>query len=141
MQLQLLLFCVKKNIPAYVSKHNSSCETQVILSMIPNVQKWHYLAIKIKLPALLRGVTSKHYSYIYCLNCLNSFRAKNKLKSHKVYVKIKIFVIWLCCPKRLKCQNLINIKYLIKHHFYLRRSCKSKRTYSIRFFNVYNMII
>ena len=51
--------------------------------MIPNVQKWHYLAIKIKLSALLRGMTSKHYSDIYCLNCLHSFRTKNKFKSHK----------------------------------------------------------
>ena len=32
---------------AYVSKHNSNREKQVILLMIPNVEKqWHYLAVK-----------------------------------------------------------------------------------------------
>ena len=39
-----------------------------------------------KLPALLRGITSKHDDEFYCLNCLHSFRTENKLKSHeKVY--------------------------------------------------------
>ena len=33
--------------PAYVSKQNSNCETQVILLMIANREKlWHYLAVK-----------------------------------------------------------------------------------------------
>ena len=58
----------KKNIyPAYVSKHNSNREKQVILLIIPNGEgreaksegRWHYLAVK-KLSALLRGITSKH---------------------------------------------------------------------------------
>ena len=37
----------------------------------------HYLAVK-KLSALLRGITSKHRGNFYCLNCLHSFRTKNK---------------------------------------------------------------
>ena len=42
----------RKNIyPTYVSKHNSNREKQVILLMILNVKKWHYLAI-IKLSVL-----------------------------------------------------------------------------------------
>ena len=47
--------------------------------MIPNEEKesWHYLAAK-KLSALLKGITSKHDSDFYCLNCLHSFRAENK---------------------------------------------------------------
>ena len=45
---------------AYVSKHNSNCEKEVIILMIPNREGWHYLAVK-KLSALLRGVTSKHH--------------------------------------------------------------------------------
>ena len=35
------------------------------------------------LSALLRGITSKHCSDFYCLNCLHSFRTKNKLELHK----------------------------------------------------------
>ena len=38
---------------------------------------WHYLAVKI-LSALLRAVTSKNNGDFYCLNCLHSFRTKNK---------------------------------------------------------------
>ena len=55
---------------------------QVILLTIPNREKWHYLAVK-KLSALLREITSKHHRYFYCLNCLHSFVAENKHKSHK----------------------------------------------------------
>ena len=40
---------------------------------------------------LLRGIASKHHSDFYCLNCLNSFRTKNKLKSHKNVCKNKDF--------------------------------------------------
>ena len=29
----------------------------------------------------LRGITSKHHSDFYCLNCLYSFRTKNRIKS------------------------------------------------------------
>ena len=52
----------------------------------------HYLSVK-KLSALLRGITSKNNGDFYCLNCLHSFRTKNKLESHeKVFMK-KIFVM------------------------------------------------
>ena len=51
-----VLYAKKKNCPAYVSKHNSNLEKQIILLMIPNREGWHYLAVK-KLPALLRGIT------------------------------------------------------------------------------------
>ena len=38
------------------------------------------------LAALLRRITPKHNGDYYCLNCLHSFRTKNKLESHiKVY--------------------------------------------------------
>ena len=36
----------------------------------------------------------KHNGSFYCLNCLHSFRAKNKLQSHEKYEKIKIFVVF-----------------------------------------------
>ena len=52
--------------------------------MIPNKEKegWHCLAVK-NLPALLRGITSRHHGGFYYLNCLHFFRTENKLKSHK----------------------------------------------------------
>ena len=40
---------------------------------------------------LLRGIASKHHSDFYCLNCLNSFRTKHKLKSHENVYKNKDF--------------------------------------------------
>ena len=44
----------KEIVPVYVLKHNSTCEKQIILLMIPNEDKegWDYLAVK-KLSALL----------------------------------------------------------------------------------------
>ena len=72
----------EKIYPAFVSKNNSNREKQVILLMIPNREKWHYLPVK-KLSALLRRITSKHYGDFYCMNCLHSFRTKNRLESHK----------------------------------------------------------
>ena len=84
------MFCAKKRNPAYVSKYKSNREKQVILLMIPNEEKWHYLAAK-KLSALLRGITSNHYCDFYCLNCLYSFRTKNKLESHKRVLENKDF--------------------------------------------------
>ena len=41
---------------AYRSKYNSTCESQVILLMITDGEKWHYLAVK-SLSALFRGIT------------------------------------------------------------------------------------
>ena len=36
-----------------------------------------------KLPALLKGIISKHYGDFYCLNCLHSFATRNKRESYK----------------------------------------------------------
>ena len=72
----------EKIYPAYVLKHNSNHEKQVILLMIPNGKGWHYIPVK-QLPALLKGMVSKRHSGIYCLNCLHSLKTENKLKSHK----------------------------------------------------------
>ena len=58
--------------------------------MIPNGKKWNYLA-STKLSALLRGITSKNNGDLYCLNCLYSFRTKNKLESHKKVYENKDF--------------------------------------------------
>ena len=61
--------------PAYVLKHDSNLQNQVIILMIPNSGKWHYLAVK-KLSTLLHEITSKHDGDFCCLNCLHSFRSK-----------------------------------------------------------------
>ena len=61
--------------------------------MIPNGKGWHYLATK-KLFTLLRGITSRNNGDFHCLTCLHLFKTKNKLESHKKYVKIRIFVMF-----------------------------------------------
>ena len=92
----------KKIYPASASKHNSDCEKQAILLMIPNREKheqsktlatraksekrWHYLSVK-KWSALLRGITFKHYDDFCCINYSHSFKTKNKLEHIKNYVK------------------------------------------------------
>ena len=58
--------------PAYISKHYSNYEKQVIILMTPNGEGWYYLAVK-KLSALLTGMTSKTHDDFYYLNCLHSF--------------------------------------------------------------------
>ena len=48
---------MKKIRPAYTSKYNFNRKNQVILLMITDNKKWHYLAVK-KLPAFLRRKAS-----------------------------------------------------------------------------------
>ena len=79
----LFVPCNTKKIRlACKSKHNFKCENQVILLMITDCKKWHYLAAK-SLSALLRGITSNHNGDFYCLNCFHSYNTKNKLKKHE----------------------------------------------------------
>ena len=67
---------------AYKSKQNLKRENHVILLMITDGEKWHYLAVK-KLSTLLKGITAKHKGDFYCLNCFNSYSTKEKLKTHR----------------------------------------------------------
>ena len=57
---------------AYKSKFNLTRPNEVILLMITDGKKWHYLAVT-KLSALLKGTTSKHKGDFYCLNCFHCF--------------------------------------------------------------------
>ena len=66
---------------AYKSKYNLAHENQVILLMITDDKKWHYLTVR-SLSALLKGITSKHDSDSYCLNCFRSYRTKEALEKH-----------------------------------------------------------
>ena len=61
---------------------SNSCENQVILLMITDGEKWHYLAVK-RLSALFRGITGNNNGDFYCLNCFQSYTTENKLKKHK----------------------------------------------------------
>ena len=80
---------------AYKSKYNRKRENQVVLLMITNGEKWHYIALKSvrtddgfnrpirSFSRLFRGITANHHGFFYCLNCLHSFRTDNALKRHE----------------------------------------------------------
>ena len=72
----------KKIQLAYRSKYNFTYNKQIILLMITDGEKWHYLVVN-NLSRLLRGITSNHHDGFYCLNCFHSYRTKNKLEAHK----------------------------------------------------------
>ena len=65
---------------------------QVILLIITDAKKWHYLDVK-KLFPLFWKLKSRHDGNFYCLNCLHSFIQKIKSKSTKMYVKIMMIAI------------------------------------------------
>ena len=67
---------------AYRSEYNHKRKKQVILLMIADGKKWHYLAV-IDLPPLFKEKLSNHHEYFYCLNCFNSYTTKHKLKEHE----------------------------------------------------------
>ena len=50
--------------------------------MITDGEKWPYLPVNI-VPALLRGITSKHNGDFYCLSCFHSYSTKCKLEKHE----------------------------------------------------------
>ena len=69
------MFCMlkkKKIYPAHVSKHNSYCENQAILLIIPNGEGWHYLAKK-KVKKAISVIRKKEKGDFYYLNCLHFF--------------------------------------------------------------------
>ena len=67
---------------AYKSKYNLTRQNQVILLMITDGEKWHYLAVE-RLSALFRRMTGNNNGDFYCLNCFQSYTTENKLKKHK----------------------------------------------------------
>ena len=80
---------------AYKSKYNRKRENQVVLLMITDCEKWHYIVLKSErtddgfnrpirsFSRLLRGITANHNGDFNCLNCLHSFRTDNALKRHE----------------------------------------------------------
>ena len=77
---------VLKKCLAYKSKYNSTRKNQVILLMITDGEKWHYLAVK-SLSVLLRLKAGNNHGDFYGLNCFHAYTTKNfktfKLESHK----------------------------------------------------------
>ena len=67
---------------AYKSKYNLTRENQVILLMITDCLKWHYLVVK-SLSALFREIAFNNNGDSHCLNCFCSCRTENTLKKHK----------------------------------------------------------
>ena len=93
-------------------------ENKIILLVILDGKKWHYLAVK-SLPALCREKTSKHYRDSYWLNCLHSIKAVNKLKEHENVCK-NHYYCYIEMPEEdkaiLKCnhgENSMKILFII----------------------------
>ena len=94
--IALNVLCAKneKVHPAYVLKHYSNREKQVLLLTAANGEGWHYLAVK-KLSALLKGITSKHITVIFVVSIafnLLQYKKKPAKTSIKKHVQIKIFI-------------------------------------------------
>ena len=80
---------------SYKSKYNRKRENQVVLLMIADGKKHHYLALKSiptangynrpieSLSRLLRRVTSNHDGDFYCMSCFHSICSDNLLRKHK----------------------------------------------------------
>ena len=82
LNILFVLHNTKKIQLAYRSKYNLTHNKQIILLMITDSEKWHYLVVN-NSSKLLRGITSNHHDGFYCLNCFHSYRTKNKLEAHK----------------------------------------------------------
>ena len=72
------------------SKYDYKRKSQVVLLMITNGEKWHYIALKSvrtddgfnrSISTLFRGVTSNNHGDFYCLGCLHLFKTDNALKN------------------------------------------------------------
>ena len=129
--------------------------------MISNGEKQrHYLAVK-KLSGLLRGITSKNNADFYCLNSFHSFRTKKKLESHTRVCENKDFCNVIMSSEETKILEFNQYKKSDKAPFIIYADLewiiekidrcknnpkkfiqnKSKQTYSISFFNIYNICV
>ena len=97
----------KKLNTAYKSRNNLTREKQIILLMISDGQKWHYLVVK-NLSGLLKGITSNHKEGFYCLNSFHSYNTENKLEAHK---KICENHDYCCVEMPTKNNNIIKYNH------------------------------
>ena len=78
--------------------------------MIPSRERrLLYLAVK-ELSALLTGITSTSNGNFYCLNCLHSFRTKNKLELHKKVYRVKDSMKTFCKSFIEHAIKIVNFK-------------------------------
>ena len=83
----------------YKSKYNLTRENQVILLMISDGEKWHYLTVR-SFSALLKGVTSKRKGDSYCSNCFHSYRTKEAFEKHMKVCEDKDY-FYIEMPKKI----------------------------------------
>ena len=123
--------------------------------MIWNGEGWHYLEVK-KLSTIPGEITPKHDGDFYCLNCLQSFRIENKLKSHERVCKNKYFCgIVISFQKENvlpfnQCTKLVKMTCIVYAHIesFIKKidGCaanpqKSCEHVPLQILNVYNMSI
>ena len=82
--IALNILCIPYNTEeisqCYKSEFNKAREKQVILLIITDGQKQHYLVVK-NLNSLLK--TRNCCSEKYCLNCFTKFRTTSRLEKHQ----------------------------------------------------------
>ena len=72
----------EKILQAYKSKHSFKHKNKVILLVITDGKKVHYLPVK-RLYALLRETTSNHNGNFYCVGCFHFYSTEKKLIKHE----------------------------------------------------------
>ena len=76
-------------------------------------QGGRYLAVKM-LYVLLHKETSNHKGDFYCLNCLDSFRTKNKLKVHEKVCRNKgLCGVEMVSEKTIKIQSVYEMDKML----------------------------
>ena len=66
----------------HTSQNNFRLENQLILLIVTDGKKRHYLALK-KLSVLLTGIILNHVGDFYRLSCFHLYSTENKLKKHE----------------------------------------------------------
>ena len=99
---------------AYISKHNLTCKSQVILLMITDAGKWHYLAVK-NLCALFKGTTSENNGGFYYLNCLHLHRTKDKLNKYENKYKTYDYCYYCYIEMSEKDKSLLKYSHKEKY--------------------------
>ena len=90
---------------AYKSKYKLKRENQVILLMIIDGKRLHYLAVR-SLYVLFCKIISNNEEDFYCLNCFHSYSTKNRLNKHKDVCENHDY-----CYIKIPKENLKILKY------------------------------
>ena len=107
----------KKLRHAYISKYNYKRDNQVVLLMITDNKKLHYLAVK-SISGLLRGITSNHDGDFYCLNCFHSYTTEKQLKKHQRICRNHDFCHMVMSKENNKIFKIKSTRKIIKSSFF-----------------------